>query len=325
MIDEKKSLSASSPDEAALVAAAAHFGLDFIDRLPGGTVVLTDRKVDKLINKNIMSELKYEVLDVLEFSSARRRMSVVVRDGDGGKLRLLTKGADSVMLKLLGSGQEKLVAATEQIMEEHSNEGLRCLVIGARDLAAPTYLEWSARYRAALTNLSELEKKSRDEPNAIDALMDEMEKDLTLLGSTAIEDKLQDGVPATIRDLSRAGIGTWVLTGDKEETAINIGFACQLLDTATQLLVINKKSHPLAADVQRALADAATAAAAAPTAARRARHRRRLLGGVLATNPDTHELVGCQMPFLQFTALCLRRALPLRAEQKAQVCFVRYR
>ena len=327
VIDEKKSLSASSPDEAALVAAAAHFGLDFIDRLPGGTVVLTDKKVDKLINKNIMSELKYEVLDVLEFSSARRRMSVVVRDGDGGKLRLLTKGADSVMLKLLGSGQEKLVAATEQIMEEHSNEGLRCLVIAARDLDAPTYLEWSARYRAALTNLSELEKKSRDEPNAIDALMDEMEKELTLLGSTAIEDKLQDGVPATIRDLSRAGIGTWVLTGDKEETAINIGFACQLLDTATQLLVINKKSHPLAADVQRALADAAKAAAAAPTAARRALViDGDCLEAVLATNPDTHELVGCQTPFLQFTQHCASvvccRCAP---SQKAQVCsLVRY-
>ena len=85
VIDEKKSLSASSPDEAALVAAAAHFGLDFIDRLPGGTVVLTDRKVDKLINKNIMSELKYEVLDVLEFSSARRRMSVVVATATAGR------------------------------------------------------------------------------------------------------------------------------------------------------------------------------------------------------------------------------------------------
>ena len=49
------------------------------------------------------------------------------------------------------------------------------------------------------------------------------------LGSTAIEDKLQDGVPATIRDLSRAGIGTWVLTGDKVETAINIAKSAKLL------------------------------------------------------------------------------------------------
>ena len=49
------------------------------------------------------------------------------------------------------------------------------------------------------------------------------------LGATAIEDKLQDGVPRTIANLRSAGIKIWVLTGDKQETAINIGYSCQLL------------------------------------------------------------------------------------------------
>lgn len=51
-----------------------------------------------------------------------------------------------------------------------------------------------------------------------------IEKDLILIGSTAIEDKLQEGVPTCIETLSRAGIKIWVLTGDKMETAINIAY-----------------------------------------------------------------------------------------------------
>jgi phospholipid-translocating ATPase len=54
----------------------------------------------------------------------------------------------------------------------------------------------------------------------IEIVSDEIEQDLRLLGSTAIEDKLQDGVPETIADLKRAGIKIWVATGDKLETAI---------------------------------------------------------------------------------------------------------
>ena len=52
---------------------------------------------------------------------------------------------------------------------------------------------------------------------------------MVLLGATAIEDKLQDGVPQTIANLRKTGIKIWVLTGDKQETAINIGYSCQLL------------------------------------------------------------------------------------------------
>ena len=64
------------------------------------------------------------------------------------------------------------------------------------------------------------------------------ETGLIVLGATAIEDRLQDGVPGTIKDLARAGIKTWVLTGDKVETAINIGFSCRLLDSSMELVKI---------------------------------------------------------------------------------------
>ena len=61
---------------------------------------------------------------------------------------------------------------------------------------------------------------------------------MTLLGATAIEDKLQDGVPETIRDLKRAGIKVWVATGDKLETAIAIGYSTQLLTNDNNLIII---------------------------------------------------------------------------------------
>lgn len=60
-------------------------------------------------------------------------------------------------------------------------------------------------------------------------IYDEIESDMELVGVTAIEDKLQDGVPQAISNLQMAGIKVWVLTGDKQETAINIGYSCQLL------------------------------------------------------------------------------------------------
>ena len=62
-------------------------------------------------------------------------------------------------------------------------------------------------------------------------MAEEIEKRLQLLGCTAIEDKLQEGVPQCIERLAAAGIRIWVLTGDKQETAINVGFACSLLQT----------------------------------------------------------------------------------------------
>lgn len=57
-----------------------------------------------------------------------------------------------------------------------------------------------------------------------------IEKDLILIGASAIEDKLQDNVKETIEALRKAGIKVWMLTGDKKETAINIGHSCGLID-----------------------------------------------------------------------------------------------
>jgi len=94
------------------------------------------------------------------------------------------------------------------------------------------YDVWARRYHAAATNLE-------DKQGEIDKVAEMVERDLTLLGATAIEDKLQDGVPETIAQLLEAGIHVWVLTGDKQETAINIGHSCRLLREGMPILIIN--------------------------------------------------------------------------------------
>jgi len=73
----------------------------------------------------------------------------------------------------------------------------------------------------------------------IEAVQELIEKDLELVGATAIEDKLQDKVGETIDQIKEAGIKVWVLTGDKVETAINIAYSCKLFTNNHHKVIIN--------------------------------------------------------------------------------------
>jgi magnesium-transporting ATPase (P-type) len=91
------------------------------------------------------------------------------------------------------------------------------------------FQQWHTDFKAASSDLEQIEAKLSGKDNQIDKLADKLERDLKLIGASAIEDKLQDGVPECIADLAKAGIKIWVLTGDKVETAMNIAVACRLL------------------------------------------------------------------------------------------------
>ena len=118
-------------------------------------------------------------------------------------------------------------------------------MLGTRDLTDQEFSDWKAAHHTAALALDQREEK-------LDAVYNQIEKDLDLLGATAIEDKLQDGVPRTIANLRSAGIKIWVLTGDKQETAINIGYSCHLLgdDYAEEPFVVDALSYD---EVQRQL------------------------------------------------------------------------
>ncbi|KAJ5110214.1 hypothetical protein N7532_002859 [Penicillium argentinense] len=212
---------AQSPDEAALVSTARDCGFTVLGRA-GDDLLL-----------NIMGEERtYTVLNTLEFNSSRKRMSAIIRMPDG-TIRLFCKGADSIIYSRLARGkQQDLRRKTAEHLEDYAKEGLRTLCIADRLLSEEEYQAWSKEHDVAAAAIEMREEK-------LEKVSSQIEQELMLLGGTAIEDRLQDGVPDTIQLLADAGIKLWVLTGDKVETAINIGFSCNLLNNNMELIVLN--------------------------------------------------------------------------------------
>uniref|UniRef100_A0A8C0FIW7 Phospholipid-transporting ATPase n=1 Tax=Bubo bubo TaxID=30461 RepID=A0A8C0FIW7_BUBBB len=215
MPEEKKEgnlvYQAQSPDEGALVTAARNFGFVFRARTPE-TITIVEMGETKI----------YKLLAILDFNNVRKRMSVIVRSPEGD-LTLYCKGADTILYELLHSSCDTLKEETTEHLNEFAGEGLRTLVVAYKNLDEDYFQEWIRRHHEASTALEGREDK-------LSELYEEIEKDLMLLGATAIEDKLQDGVPQTIETLAKANIKIWVLTGDKQETAMNIGYSCNLLN-----------------------------------------------------------------------------------------------
>ncbi|KAI0013778.1 phospholipid-translocating P-type ATPase [Xylariaceae sp. FL0662B] len=209
---------AQSPDEAALVATARDMGFTVLGATGDG------------IKLNVMGEeIHYPILNTIEFNSSRKRMSAIVKMPDG-RIILFCKGADSIIYSRLKRGEQAdLRKTTAEHLEMFAREGLRTLCIAERVLSENEYLEWRKEHDKAATAMHDREEK-------LEEVADKIEQDLTLLGGTAIEDRLQDGVPDTIGLLGEAGIKLWVLTGDKVETAINIGFSCNLLNNDMELI-----------------------------------------------------------------------------------------
>ncbi|KAG8782134.1 hypothetical protein FRC12_021196 [Ceratobasidium sp. 428] len=222
MKGEKLVYQASSPDEAALVAGAELLGYKFYQRKPKSVFV----EIDGVSQQ-------FDILNVCEFNSTRKRMSTVVR-GPDGKIKLYCKGADTVIFERLSKNQPY----TEQTLvhlEDYATEGLRTLCVAMREIPEAEYHQWAAIYDQAAATIN-----GRGE--ALDKAAEIIEKEMFLLGATAIEDKLQEGVPETIHTLQMAGIKVWVLTGDRQETAINIGMSCRLISESMNLVIVNEEN-----------------------------------------------------------------------------------
>ncbi|KAJ2928030.1 hypothetical protein H1R20_g9061, partial [Candolleomyces eurysporus] len=228
------SYKAQSPDEGALVQAAADVGYQFVGR---------DRETLLLRTPGSTEVEKYELLNILEFTSARKRMSVVVRRVDGEDYRpmLLAKGADNVIFERLRAGNDEMKEETERHLSEFANTGLRTLTLAYKIIPEEEYASWSERYYQATVAMEDREER-------IEAVADELERNLRLLGATAIEDRLQDGVPEAIADLKKAGIKIWVATGDKMETAIAIGRSTNLIAQESNIVILRGGSSRSARD-----------------------------------------------------------------------------
>ena len=104
-------------------------------------------------------------------------------------------------------------------LDEYAKDGLRTLLVAEKVIKNDFYEEWNKKYQRALCSL-------KDKENEINKIAELIENEFILIGSTAIEDQLQDNVVEVIKDIRNAGVKLWVLTGDKIETAINIGYSC---------------------------------------------------------------------------------------------------
>ena len=175
-------------------------------------------------------ERLYKLLNLIEFDSTRKRMTVVVRTPED-KILVICKGADSIIEKRLKPNQA-ILKKTQGFLDAYAKQGLRTLLIASKEISEQEYDDWSQKYNKASTSINK--------EKAINEVAEELEVQFDLIGSTAIEDKLQVDVGKTIYDIKKAGVQLWVLTGDKVETAINIGIACQLLNDQMNMFVLTE-------------------------------------------------------------------------------------
>ncbi|KAK7294382.1 hypothetical protein RJT34_17271 [Clitoria ternatea] len=235
---------AESPDEGSFLVAAREFGFEFCRRSQSSIFVH-----EKISLSGQVIEREYKLLNLLDFTSKRKRMSVFVRDEEG-TIFLMCKGADSIIFDRLSKNGKMYLEATTRHLNEYGEAGLRTLALSYRKLDEQEYTAWNNEFQKAKASVG------ADRDAMLERVADMMEKELILVGATAVEDKLQKGVPQCIDKLAQAGLKIWVLTGDKMETAINIGFSCSLLRQGMkQICITTPVSDSVGTDVKQAIKD----------------------------------------------------------------------
>ncbi|KAI8541148.1 hypothetical protein RHMOL_Rhmol08G0039400 [Rhododendron molle] len=224
---------AESPDEGAFLIAAREFGLEFCKRTQSSVFVR-----ERYPSSKKPIERGYKILNVLDFTSKRKRMSVIVQDKDG-QLFLFCKGADSIIFDRLSKNGRMYEETTTKHLKDYGEGGLRTLALAYRKLEEVEYFAWNNEFIKAKTSIG------GDREAMLGKVSDLMERDLILVGATAVEDKPQKGVPQCIDKLAQAGLKIWVLTGDKLETAINIGSdnIVMQITNASQMIKLEKDPH----------------------------------------------------------------------------------
>ena len=207
-----------SPDSLELVKAAKEAG--FIFTMSENNSI---RRIKIKTNSNKIFTKDFEKLCLIEFSSERKRESIIVKDKITNIIKMYIKGADSIIEKRLSKEvKPEIIKQCKYYVNKFSSLGYRTLLIGMKILSEEEFNKFQIELNKAKIDFNERDKKLNEIYNSI-------ENDIFLLGATIVEDKLQEKVPETIRDLRFAGIKIWMLTGDKMDTAFNIALSCNLL------------------------------------------------------------------------------------------------
>ena len=214
-----------SPDEIAILETAKKIGFNY--QMIGVNKIQI--KIIPYGSKLLQVAGQFEHFCTLEFSSDRKRNSVIVRDLSTGYIMLYCKGADNIIKSRLSMFNSK--TNTDKIyndLELFAKKGYRTLLLAFKIISEEEFKSWKEKYDEASRAIYEREEQIED-------LADIMERELILLGCTALEDSLQEQVPETIKSLLQANIKVWMLTGDKLETAVNIGKTCGLIEENTYI------------------------------------------------------------------------------------------
>uniref|UniRef100_A0A9J7ZR74 Phospholipid-transporting ATPase n=1 Tax=Cyprinus carpio carpio TaxID=630221 RepID=A0A9J7ZR74_CYPCA len=179
----------------------------------------------------VKGAMKYKLLHVLNFDPVRRRMSVIVQTKSGETL-LFCKGADSSIFPRV---KPEEVDRIRMHVERNATEGYRTLCVAFKQLSAE-------EYAVADTGLREARLALQDREEKLIAVYNQVETGMSLIGATAVEDRLQEEAAETMEALQGAGMKVWVLTGDKMETAKSTCYACRLFQRGTELLELTLRT-----------------------------------------------------------------------------------
>jgi magnesium-transporting ATPase (P-type) len=199
--DDKLQFSGSSQDEITFLEMCRDVGFcSFIER------------DSNMITINVQGEEeKYQILRAIDFTSDRKKMTVIVKRESDGKVVSYIKGADG----FINLNEESNAESTfvKEKLNDYASMGLRTLMFCKKDLGS-----------------------ENDEASVRSMEASELENDAMMLGITALEDLLQDNVKKCISDFREAQIKVWMLTGDKGETAQSIGILCGLIDPELHII-----------------------------------------------------------------------------------------
>lgn len=240
----------ASPDEESLISAAHLYGITMCKSNDRECFIVIQRPSDgheiakpRTGNFKAIVETKhstehyivrhFEREIVLEFNSIRKRMSVIYKDLDNDCMLMVSKGSeemlDCVNLTNIDQNQVHRVNTTLAHFEAFAKSGLRTLLVAKR-------LVQHEEYKFLMDEMKEARLSMSNRDHLLGRVYQKAECNLELIGTTAVEDTLQEGVPETIENLKEAGIKVWLLTGDKVETAISVAYLCKLLDREMLLL-----------------------------------------------------------------------------------------
>jgi phospholipid-translocating ATPase len=240
---------AASPDEIALCNGMRKLGVSLVDRNEQRAILRVHHSSAPATPHcgnaaAFFSEETWIIHHTFHFSSEKKSMGVLVEEPETARVWFVVKGADDRVLAMAAAPAsssspadaveaQPLNAECAAKLALYAHRGLRTLLVGRKEVSR----DQLTRFLCAIEEANCLVEGRQA---CLDALREQMETGIEILGITAIEDELQEDVQETINDMLVAGIKVWMLTGDKVETAQQIGLSCGLYHVSDRVICIGE-------------------------------------------------------------------------------------